>query len=119
MASLHGVTNIATMKAAFPSLQMVHDGPQTSKTLLAIQQHLINCAQSFRVDGRPRGLLNLAIPAQVYVLYTADAYPARTADPGVMPQFANNTGPVARLNTKNLFAIKYRRHHNVCTLSWA
>ena len=95
MASLHGVTNITTMKAAFPSLPMVHDGPQTLQTLLAIQQHLINCAQSFWVDGRPLGLLNLAIPAQVYVLYTSDAYPVRTADPGVMLQFANNAGPVA------------------------
>ena len=112
MSSLHGVTDIATLKAAFPSRPSIHDGPQTLKMLLGIQQHLINCAQSFRVNGRPLGLLNLAIPAQVYVLYTADAYPARTADPGAMPQVAPNAGAVARLNTENLFAIEYRSHHN-------
>ena len=112
MSALHSVTDIATLKAAFPSIPNIHDGPHTLKTLLSIQQHMINCAQSFRVNGRPLGLLNLAIPAQVYVLYTADAYPARTADPGNMPQFANNAGPIARLNTENLFAVQYRSHHN-------
>ena len=87
MTVLHGATELATMKTAFPSMPMTLEGPQTLTTLLAIQQHLINCAQSFRVEGRPLGLLNLAIPAQVYQLYTADPYPARAVNPGDMLEY--------------------------------
>lgn len=112
MSSLHGTTDVATILAAFPSMPMIYEGPQSLKTLLAIQEHLISCAQTFRVDGRPLGLLDLAIPPALYALYTALAYPARTADPGATPQYAPNAGAVARLNTENLFALEYRSHHN-------
>ena len=112
MTVLHGATDIATMKTAFPSMPMTLEGPQTLKTLLAIQQHLINCAQSFRVEGRPLGLLNLAIPAPVYQLYTADPYPVRAINPGDRPLYAGNVGQVARANIDNIFAVNYRTYHN-------
>ena len=112
MTVLHGATELATMKTAFPSMPMTLEGPQTLTTLLAIQQHLINCAQSFRVEGRPLGLLNLAIPAQVYQLYTADPYPARAVNPGDRPLYAGNVGQVARANIDNIFAVNYRNYHN-------
>ena len=70
-SSLHGTTDVTTMTLAFPSQPMMHEGPQSLKTLLTVQQHIINCAQSFAVDGRPFGLLNLAVPHQLYALYTA------------------------------------------------
>ena len=109
---LHGTTDVATMTLAFPTQPMTHEGPQTLKTLLAIQQHLINCAQSFAVDGQPFGLLNLAVPVQLYALYTAAPYPQRTPDPGPRPIYAAAGGPVAQRNTENIFAIAYRAHHN-------
>ena len=105
--SLHGTTDVTTMTLAFPSQPMIHEGPQSLKTLLTVQQHIINCAQSFAVDGRPFGLLNLAVPHQLYALYTAAPYPQRTVDPGARPVYAPNAGAVAQRNTENIFAINY------------
>ena len=82
MAGLHGTTDVATMTLAFPSMPTMHQGPQSLKTLLQLRQHLINCAQTFCVDGRPMGYLNLAVGPQIYALYTDNAYPGRTVHPG-------------------------------------
>ena len=111
-STLHGTTDVTTMSLAFPSQPMIHEGPQTLKTLLTIQQHLINCAQSFAIDGQPFGLLNLAVPHQLYALYTAAPYPQRTVDPGPRPVYPPAAGNVAQRNTENIFAIAFRAHHN-------
>ena len=114
MASLHGVTETATMKAAFPNMPNgtnVTDIPSL-KSLLSCLQHLVNCAQSFRVDGRPLGLLALAVTAPVYALYTPDAYPARSINPGANPAYHANAGPVPRLNVQNLFGTEYRTYQD-------
>ena len=116
MAAINGTTTAATMKESFPSMPPVTDSTPTLKSLLACLQHIINCAQSFRITGQPLGLLNIAIPAPAYVLYTADAYPARTNSPGERPFYAPNAGSIARLNTENLFAIAYRQHHDERTM---
>ena len=70
------------MTLAFPSMTTMHQGPQTLKTLLLLQQHMMNCEEIFLVDGHPRGYLSLAVGAALYALFMADPYPARTVDPG-------------------------------------
>ena len=70
------------MTQAFPAMPPYHQGPINLKTLLKLQEHLINCAMTFRVDGRAMGYLDLAVGQQIYALYTANAYPVRTVDPG-------------------------------------
>ena len=112
MAGLHGTTDIATMTLAFPSIPTMHQGPQSLKTLLQLQQHLINCAQTFCVDGRPMGYLDLAVGPHIYALYTANAYPEKTADPGPHVIYTPAAAAIAQKNQENLFAIEYRNHHN-------
>ena len=112
MAGLHGTTNVATMTLAFSSMQTMHQGPQSLKTLFHLQQHIINCAQTFRVDGRPMDYLNLAVGPQIYALYTANTYPGRTVDPGPRVIYAPAAGAIAQKNQENVFALAYRSHHN-------
>ena len=47
MTGLHSTTNVTTMTQAFPSMRIMFQGPQTLKTLLKMQEHLINCAMTF------------------------------------------------------------------------
>ena len=107
MTSLHGTTNSATMTLAFPNMPTTHQGPQTLKTLLLLQQHLMNCAETFLVDGRPRGYLSLVVGAALYALFTTNPYPARTVDPG--PRVA---GQLAQKNQEANFRIVHRAHQN-------
>ena len=112
MTGLHGTTDVATITMAFPSMPPYHQGPITLKTLLKLQEHLINCAVTFRVDGRAMGYLDLAVGQAIYALYTANAYPARTADPGPRVIYTANANALAQKNQENVFAIDYKNHHN-------
>ena len=112
MTGLHGTTDVATMTLAFPSMPAIHQGLQTLKTLLQLQQHLINCAQTFRVDDRPMGYLDIAVGPQIYALYTAYDYPPRTENPGPRVIYTPNAGTIAQKNQENLFALEYRNHHD-------
>ena len=112
MTSLHGTTDSATMTLAFPSMPTMHQGPQTLKTLLLLQQHMMNCAETFLVDGRPRGYLSLAVGAALYALFTADPYPARTVDPGPRVIYTVAAGQLAQKNQEANFGIVYRAHHD-------
>ena len=112
MTSLHGTTDSATMTLAFPSMPTMHQGPQTLKTLLLLQQHMMNCAETFLVDGRPRGYLSLDVGAALYALCTADPYPARTVDPGPRVIYTVAAGQLAQKNQEANFGIVYRAHHN-------
>ena len=119
MAGLHGTTDVATMTMAFPSMPTMHQGLQTLKTLLQLQQHLINCAQTFRVDGRPMGYLDIAVGPQIYALYTANPYPVRTANPGPRVIYTAGANAIAQKNQENLFTLNYRNHHNEKHMDWA
>ena len=112
MTGLHGTTDVATMTLAFPAMPPYHQGPINLKTLLNLQEHLINCAMTFQVDGRPKGYLDLAVGQQIYALYTAAAYPARTPDPGPRVIYTPNANALAQKNQENVFAINYKNHHN-------
>jgi len=77
MTSLRVTTDSATITPlAFPSMPTMYQGLQTLKTLLLLQQHMMNCAETFLVDGWPRGYIRLAVGATLYTLFTADPYPA-------------------------------------------
>ena len=67
---------------------------------------------TFRVDGRAMGHLDLAVGQQIYALYTANAYPARTADPGPRVIYTANANALQQKNQENLFAVSYKGHHN-------
>ena len=112
MTGLHGTTDVATMTLAFPAMPPYHQGPINLKTLLKLQEHLINCAMTFQVDGRPKGYLDLAVGQAIYALYTANAYPARTADPGPRVIYTPNANALQQKNQENVFAINYKNHHN-------
>ena len=58
------------------------------------------------------GYFNLAVGPQIYALYTANAYPGRTADPGPRVIYTPAAGALAQKNQENLFALAYRSHHN-------
>ena len=89
----------------------VLQGPITLKTLLHLQQHFINCAMTFRVEGQAMGYLWLAVVPQIYAIYTAELYPARTANPGERVIYTNGANAVAQKNQENFFAIQYCAHH--------
>ena len=67
---------------------------------------------TFRVEGQAMGYLWLAVVPQIYAIYTADIYPARTANPGERVIYTNGANAVAQKNQENVFAIQYRAHHN-------
>ena len=112
MAGPQNTTDVATMTQAFPAMPPYHQGPINLKTLLKLQEHLINCAMTFRVDGRAMGYLDLAVGQQIYALYTANAYPVRTADPGPRVVYTHNANALAQKNQENIFAVNYKNHHN-------
>ena len=58
------------------------------------------------------GYLDLAVGQQIYALYTANAYPARTADPGPRVIYTPNANALQQKNQENVFSINYRNHHN-------
>ena len=55
-----------------------------------MQEHLINCVMTFRANGKAMGYLDLAVGQQIYMLYTANAFPARTADPDPRVMYTAN-----------------------------
>ena len=112
MTGQHGTTDVATMTLAFPAMPPIHQGMITLKTLLEFQEHLINCAMTFQVNGRPKGYLDLAVGQALYALYTAAAYPARTPDPGPRVIYTPHANALSQKNQENIFLINYKNHHN-------
>ena len=49
---------------------------------------------------------------QIYAIYTAELYPARTANPGERVIYTNGANAIQQKNQENVFAIQYCAHHN-------
>ena len=67
---------------------------------------------TLRVDGRTMGHLDLAVGQQMYALYTVNAYPARTPDPGPRVIYTAHANALAQKNQENAFVVNYKKHHN-------
>ena len=82
MTSNYGVTDLAAMTAGFPSQLLTIREQPTLQSLLECLKHVIACSMTKRLPTAPLGHLYQAVPAAVYALHTAQAYPVRAIDPG-------------------------------------
>ena len=67
---------------------------------------------TFRVDGRGMGHLDLTVGQQIYALYTANACPVRTPDPGPRVIYTEHGDALAQKNQENVIVVNYKKHHN-------
>ena len=58
-----------------------------------------------RLPTAPLGHLYQAVPAVVYALHTAQAYPVRAIDPGQRPTFVGPEADISRRNIENTYAV--------------
>ena len=72
-----------------------------------------------RLPTAPLGHLYQYVPAAVYALHTADAYPVRVIDPGQQPTFVGPKADIARRNIENTFAVAYKLFQNENTMDLA
>ena len=109
-------TDLAGMRAAFPSAPMPLRDRPTLKGLVRILSHLVDCAQSHRTPGQPMGKLHLVIPPTLWANYSAARYPRRTGDPGDVPFYGPNATQQQQKTTENNFSVQYKRFHDESTM---
>ena len=90
MVFLMKTTELADMRAAFPSAPMLMRDRPMLKGLVRMLSHLVDCAQSHRAPGQPKGKLHLVIPATLWRNYSVARYPQGTGDPGDVPFYEPN-----------------------------
>ena len=81
---------VAGFPAKIPSIR----GEITLKELLRVFRHLIVCSQSTITGHDPLNFLYLVVPATLWGLYSAAAYPQAPGNPGSIPPYHPQNTPI-------------------------
>ena len=101
------------MVAGFPAKIPSIEGEITLKELLRVFQHLIACAQSTVTSHDALNFLYLVVPATLWGLYSAAAYPQAPRNPGNIPLYHLQNTPLQNKVIKQawLVAKKYWKEY--------
>ena len=108
--NLYAPANQAEMEATFPARTIRVAGEPTLLGLLDIYRHILNCVAAFVSSYHPLNLLYIAVPEDLWSMYSTDPHPNAPANPGEKPVLnANGTtgaNAIIRDNWANL-----RKHY--------
>ena len=100
------------MKAAFSTRPLTITNKPTLVGFVHVLDPLMDCDRNHSTPGQALGKFHICIPSQLWKIYSQTAYTNRQARPGDRPFYTPNSNSSARASVDNVFALKYKLHHD-------